>query len=173
MLVYGHRGLSGRYPENTLLAFREALAAGVDGIEFDVHATSDGVPVILHDRSLERTTNGTGYVDEVPLSRLRDVDAGRGERVPTLEEVLELIGDRVHLDVEVKQPGIEAAVLGVLSAHPEARWAISSFDWNTLLTFRLLDATAELWPLTERWSDEVVAVARELGSPTVALFTGA
>src|SRR3954447_3335056 len=173
MLIYGHRGLSGGFPENTLLAFREALAAGVDGIEFDVHATSDGVPVVIHDRSLERTTNGTGYVDEVPLSHLRDLDAGQGERVPTLEETLALIGDRVHLDIEVKQSGIAEAVLRVLRAHAETRWAISSFDWDTLRTLRALDGQAELWPLTERWSDDVIAVARELGSPTVALFAGA
>src|SRR4051794_36713677 len=134
MLVYGHRGLSGCFPENTLLAFREALVAGGDGIEFDVHATVDGGPGVIHDRSLERTTNGTGYVDEMPLSRLNELDAGRGERVPTLEEVLTLVGDRVHLDIEVKQSGIEEAVLRLLGAHPQARWAISSFDWDTLRT---------------------------------------
>lgn len=173
MLVYGHRGLSGHFPENTLLAFREALAASVDGIEFDVHATSDGVPVIIHDRSLERTTNGTGFVDELPLSRLRELDAGRGERVPTLEEVLTQVGARVHLDIEVKQPGIEEAVLRVLGAHPETRWAISSFDWDTLRRLRSLAASVELWPLSEHWSDDVVAVARELESPTVALLADA
>jgi glycerophosphoryl diester phosphodiesterase len=173
MLVYGHRGFSGHFPENTLLAFREAIAAGVDGLEFDVHATSDGVPVIIHDRSLERTTNGTGYVDEVPLSRLRELDTGGGERVPTLAEVLNLVGDQVHLDIEVKQSGIEAAVFRVLCAHPSTRWAISSFDWDTLRTLRALDAHVELWPLTEHWSADVVAAARELGSPIVALFTGA
>jgi glycerophosphoryl diester phosphodiesterase len=173
MLVYGHRGLSGRFPENTLLAFREALAVGVDGIEFDVHATADGMPVVIHDRSLERTTNGAGYVDEVPLSRLRELDAGHGERVPTLEEVLDLAGDRVHLDIEVKQPGIEEAVLGVLAAHPKAWWAISSFDWDTLRTLRSLDAGVELWPLTEHWGADVVDVAREFRAPTVALLAGA
>ena len=119
----------------------------------------------------ERRT-GPGIVDEVPLSRLRELDAGRGESVPTLDEVLNLVGDQVHLDIEVKQSGIEEAVLRVLSAHPDTRWAISSFDWDTLRTLRALDDTAELWPLTEHWSDEVVAVARELGSPTVALFAG-
>jgi glycerophosphoryl diester phosphodiesterase len=173
MLIYGHRGLSGRFPENTLLAFREALEAGVDGIEFDVHATSDGVPVIIHDRSLERTTNGTGFVDEVALSRVRELDAGRGERVPTLEEVLTLIGDRAHFDIEVKQAGIEKTVLDVLAGHPETRWAISSFDWETLRTLRSLAADAELWPLSPHWGSEVVEVARELRSPTVALFAGA
>ncbi len=170
MLVYGHRGLSGHFPENTLLAFRQALVAGVDGIEFDVHATSDGVPVIIHDRSLGRTTNGTGFVDEVPYSRLRDLEAGRGERVPTLDEVLTLVGDQVHLDIEVKQPGIEEAVLRVLGAHPETRWAISSFDWDILRRLRSFAASVELWPLTEHWGDDVVDVARELGAPTVALL---
>ena len=171
--IYAHRGLSRRFPENTLLAFREALALGVDGIEFDVHATSDGVPIVIHDRSLERTTNGDGYVDEIPLEGVRTFDAGRGERVPTLAETLALIGDRAHLDIEIKQPGIEQPVLDILRAHPGVRWAVSSFDWNTLRVLRALDGEAELWPLSERWGDDVIDVARELGSPAVALFAGA
>jgi glycerophosphoryl diester phosphodiesterase len=173
MLIYAHRGSSQDYPENTLLAFRHALASGVDGIELDVNVTADGVPVVIHDRSVERTTDGSGFVDEMPLARLQRFDAGEGERVPTLAEVLELVGDAVHLDIEVKGSGIERETLAVLGAFPRARWAISSFDWEILRNVRRLDSSAELWPLAEQWRDEILDVATELGSAAAALFAGA
>ncbi|MFT4036640.1 MAG: glycerophosphodiester phosphodiesterase family protein [Thermomicrobiales bacterium] len=171
--VYAHRGDSQAYPENTLLAFQRAIESGAVGVELDLHATSDGVVVCIHDRSLERTTNGTGYVDEHPYAAVRELDAGQGELVPTFAEVLALVGDRLHFDLEVKQPGIEAAVLAVLAASPATRWAISSFDWEILRRLRALDAAAELWPLAEHVDDALLEVARELGSPAVAIAAGA
>jgi glycerophosphoryl diester phosphodiesterase len=171
-LIYAHRGASAVHPENTLRAFRHALALGVDGIELDVHATADGIPVVIHDREVGRTTNGAGYVDQIPLARLQTFDAGHGERVPTLAEVLALVGDAAHLDIEIKGSEAERAVLDVLAEHSTVRWAISSFSWNTLRTIRRLDPAAELWPLAEAGSDELIAIATELASPAVSLFTG-
>jgi glycerophosphoryl diester phosphodiesterase len=173
MLIYAHRGASAIHPENTLRAFQHALAIGVDGIELDVHATADGIPVVIHDRDVGRTTDGAGYVGEIPLARLKTFDVGDGERVPTLAEVLELVGGAVHLDVEIKGIGIERAVLGVLANYPIVRWAISSFAWETLRAVRQLDPAAELWPLAERVDDELFTIAADLASPAVSLFTGA
>jgi len=173
MQIYAHRGASAIHPENTLRAFRHALAIGVDGIELDVHATADGIPVVIHDRAVERTTDGAGYVDEMPLARLATFDAGDGERVPTLADVLALVGDAAHLDIEIKGAGIERAVLDVLAEYPDVRWAISSFAWDTLRAVRQLDSVAEIWPLAERVADDLFAVAAELESPAVSLFTGA
>jgi glycerophosphoryl diester phosphodiesterase len=173
MLIYAHRGASANHPENTLRAFRHALAIGVDGIELDVHATADGIPVVIHDRDIERTTDGAGYVDEMPLAELATFDAGDGERVPTLAEVLALVGDAAQLDIEIKGAGIERAVLEVLAEYPAVTWAISSFDWNTLRTVRRLNPVAEFWPLAERVDDDLFAIAAELGSPAVSLFAGA
>lgn len=173
MQIYAHRGVSVNHPENTLRAFRHALAFGVDGIELDVHATADGVPVVIHDRDIRRTTDGVGYVDEMPLARLETFDAGDGEHVPTLAEVLALVGDAAQLDVEIKGAGIERAVLDVLAEYPAVTWAISSFDWNTLRAVRRLDPGAEIWPLAERVGDDLIAIAAELASPAVSLFTGA
>src|ERR687897_1201222 len=155
-LIYAHRGASAIHPENTLRAFRHALAIGVDGIELDVHATADGIPVVIHDRDVERSTNGTGYVDQMSLARLETFDAGDGERVPTLAEVLALVGDAAHLDIEIKGSGAEQAVLSVLAQPPTVRWAISSFSWETLRNLRRLDPIAELWPLAERAGDELI-----------------
>ena len=172
-LIYAHRGASAIHPENTLSAFRQALAIGVDGIELDIHATADGIPVVIHDRDIERTTDGAGYVDEMPLARLTTFDAGDGERVPTLAEVLALVGDSAHLDMELKAVGIERAVLAVLAQYPAVTWAISSFAWDTLRTIRELDPVAEVWPLAERVGDNLIAIAADLASPAVSLFTGA
>jgi glycerophosphoryl diester phosphodiesterase len=171
--IYAHRGSSGTHPENTLAAFREALAVGADGIELDVHATADRIPVVIHDRAVERTTNGAGNVDELSLAQVRTLDAGDGERVPTLAEVLELVGDRLHLDLEIKGSGIEAEVLRVLGRFPDTRWAISSFDWNILRAVRRLDAAAALWPLAVEVNDELFAIADELASSAVSLLANA
>jgi glycerophosphoryl diester phosphodiesterase len=172
-LIYAHRGASAIHPENTLRAFRHALAIGVDGIELDVHATADGIPVVIHDRDVGRTTDGVGYVDHIPLVQIKTLDAGDGERVPTLAEVLALVGDAAHIDIEIKGSNIERAVLDVLAQHPTVRWAISSFAWDTLRTVQRLDPVAELWPLAERAGDDLVTIAEELASPAVSLFTGA
>ena len=88
-------------------------------------------------------------------------------------EVLALIGDAAHLDIEIKGSDVERAVLDVLAHYPIVRWAISSFAWDTLRTVRRLDPVAELWPLAERAGDELIAIANELASPVVSLFTGA
>lgn len=173
MKIYAHRGASGSAPENSMRAFRLALETGADGIELDLRATADGVPVVLHDRALDRTTSGSGNVDELTLAALREVNAGDGEPVPTFEDVLDLVDDRVGLDIEIKQPGIEGAVLDILHRHPVARWFISSFDWGVLRSIHDRAPEAELWPLASRVSEELFVTAAALGSPGVALAAGA
>ena len=118
-LVGGHRGNPARFPENTLPSFRSAIEAGVDIIECDVHLSSDGHPVVIHDHTLQRTTNGRGRVRNHTLAQLRSLDAGGGERVPLLEEVVDLARGRVGLAIELKllpvrYPGIDALVVDLL-----------------------------------------------------------
>lgn len=98
-----HRGASGLYPENTLLAFREAVACGTDMLELDVLLSRDGELVVMHDQTLDRTTNGTGRVRDHSLAELRQLDAGQGERIPLLGEVLALAqAAGVRLAIEIK-----------------------------------------------------------------------
>src|SRR5215467_6065562 len=118
-LVGGHRGNPAENPENTMRSFRSAIAAGCDLIECDVHLSSDGELVVIHDHTLERTTNGQGMVFQHTLAALRELDAGNGERVPVLAEVCELARSRVGLCVEVKQipipyPGLEEKLVAEL-----------------------------------------------------------
>lgn len=169
--IYAHRGSSGTQPENTLRAFRQAVADGADGVEFDVRASRDGVPVVIHDRDVSRTTDGSGLVDRMDLAEIRRLDAGDGERVPTLAEVLDLVAGRLRLYVEIKQPGIEQGVLDVLAARPDADWLIGSFDPGVLRAARARSATAELWPIAVALTRRVLAVAAEVGASAVSLHT--
>ncbi|HEU4402844.1 MAG TPA: glycerophosphodiester phosphodiesterase family protein [Candidatus Polarisedimenticolia bacterium] len=110
-LRFAHRGASARAPENTLAAFEEAIRHGVDALELDVHLSADGVPVVMHDDTVDRTTNGHGAVSSLRLETLKRLDAGawfdrrfRGERVPTLEETLDCARGRCGLNIEIKEP---------------------------------------------------------------------
>jgi glycerophosphoryl diester phosphodiesterase len=119
ILVGGHRGNPAEHPENTLRSYRSALELGVDLIECDVHLSSDGALVVIHDHTLERTTDGQGLVRDRSLAELRELDAGDGERLPLLAEVVELARGRAGLVIELKQaplpyPGLEEAVVDEL-----------------------------------------------------------
>jgi len=170
MRIYAHRGASAIEPENTLRAFKRALDLGADGIELDVQATADRVPVIIHDRDLSRTTNGTGHIDELSFEEVQALDAGLTERIPTLHDVLELVSDRIHLDIEIKQAGIEREIMAVLARCPEIQFAISSFDWRILETLRGLSSDVELWLLTVVVSDALLETAARIQASAVALY---
>lgn len=110
--VAGHRGFCAAYPENTMASFKAAIDVGVDQIETDVRITKDNELVLIHDGIVDTTTNGTGRVCDYTLAELKELDAGRGERIPTLRELLELVKDHptLTLDIELKEypvPGWE------------------------------------------------------------------
>ncbi len=110
MTCFAHRGASGRSPENTLLAFRYAFELGADAIECDVQLIADGAPVIIHDSTVDRTTNGRGAVAHLSLEQLRQLDAGAGEQIPELHEVLELCREKSKLvNLEIKADSLEQA----------------------------------------------------------------
>ena len=147
-----HRGFSGRYPENTMLAFEKALEIGAEGIEFDVHLSKDGELVIIHDELLDRTTNGSGLVAEHPLAQLRQLDASASftgvygvNPIPTLEEYFQLIqGKEILTNIELKTgviwyPGIEEKVLKVIDHYGRRKdTIISSFNHFSILRMKEL-----------------------------------
>ena len=106
MLRIGHRGARGHAPENTLLSVDAAIARGADMVEVDVQRTADGQLVLMHDKRVDRTTNGTGYVSEMTLAELRRLDAGGGQRIPTVRELVEHASGRVGLMLEIITPDI-------------------------------------------------------------------
>jgi glycerophosphoryl diester phosphodiesterase len=107
-IVIAHRGDKTHAPENTLAAFMMAAENGADAIEFDTKLTADGQVIVIHDRTVDRTTNGTGKISKLPFAAIRNLDAGawfsgafRGERIPTLDEVFETVGRRLHINIEL------------------------------------------------------------------------
>lgn len=148
--VVGHRGVAAHAPENTMESFRQALDAGAECVEFDVHLSADGVPVVIHDVTLDRTTDATGAVASLPAARIRSADAGarftrdgqsypyrgRGVHVPTLEEVLRDLGD-VPLLIEIKTGRASAEIRRLIEHYgAEARCVVDSFDARALEAFR-------------------------------------
>ena len=108
-VIVAHRGDEAYAPENTLSAFKQAAEKGADAIEFDVKLTADGQVIVLHDQTVDRTTNGTGNAAKISLAALRDLDAGvqfpgkfPGEKIPTLDEVFESVGKRIYMNIELK-----------------------------------------------------------------------
>ena len=118
-LLGGHRGNPAQHPENTMRSFRSAIEAGCDLIECDVHLTSDGRLVVIHDHTLERTTNGHGFIRDHTAAQLRKLDAGEGEHIPLLHDVIELALGKVGLVIEIKQlpityDGLEEKLVNML-----------------------------------------------------------
>lgn len=156
-LIYAHRGASGYAPENTLEAFRLAMEMGADGFELDVHLSKDGELVVIHDESVNRTTNGTGLVRDLTLAELKALDASKGiaayagAKIPTLSEVYDLIRDTHHVvNVELKTdenfyPGIEEKCLALAKEKGlEDRILYSSFNHHSLLKIQALKPDAKL-----------------------------
>ena len=153
--VIAHRGFSGLYPENTLLAFRKALELGVDMIELDILLSRDDELVVIHDDTLDRTTSGEGPVRDNSLSELVQLDAGswfasefRAERLPTLAQVFDLVEDRVLLNVEIKGEAVTDRARGGIAERTirlirerqfDDRAIISSFDPRALHHAREID----------------------------------
>jgi glycerophosphoryl diester phosphodiesterase len=151
--VIAHRGGPRYAPENTLAAFIHAALTGAEMLECDVQMSKDGELIIIHDETLERTTNGAGPVGAQTLAELRALDAGQGERLPTLREYIE-VGKayNVELLIELKSPhlypGLEAKVLEALrAAQALERSVLQSFDWNSLRRVRQLEPRARLGAL--------------------------
>lgn len=165
-IVIAHRGASAYYPENTMAAFKAAYEMGAEMIELDVTLSKDGIPVVIHDKKLNRTTNGKGIVSDYNLEHLKKLDAGSwfakefsGETIPTLEEVLEFAKDKISLNIEIKteavrdsvNSGIEEKSLELVEKYDMQKYVIfSSFDYRALTHLRQLDVDISVALLYER-----------------------
>jgi glycerophosphoryl diester phosphodiesterase len=169
--IIAHRGGSLEAPENTLASFKHAVDVGAKFVELDVQMSSDGVLVIIHDETLDRTTTGSGPVGDLTFDELRELDAGvkkgdewKGEKIPTLREVLDLcVGEGVGVVIELKSPDLYtgmvekvAALLGEMWIEgAENLWCIS-FDHDAIRRMRTLDATVPLGYLFEPYAQDFV-----------------
>jgi len=156
-IVIGHRGAAGLLPENTLPSFEEAHRCGARVFELDVYCV-EGSLIVIHDETVDRTTNGSGEVMSLPLRTLRALDAGGGAGIPTLEEVIDWLPDDSALNIELKGPGTAKPVAGLLRQRQSLlnqRCMVSSFDHRALLRFRELEDMDRVLvaPLYHQWRD--------------------
>jgi glycerophosphoryl diester phosphodiesterase len=154
-----HRGGRKLAPENTLAALRAGMATGVQFLELDVHQTLDSIVVVSHDETLDRCTDGTGRIDQMTFAEIRKLDAGSwfgaqyaGERIPTLEEALDLVNGQCGLWIELKAggdyPGIERRIVELIHQKHAESWAeVISFDGNALRKIDALDSNIRLQKL--------------------------
>ena len=164
--VFGHRGASGLAPENTLKSFARAFACGVDGIELDVQLSADGHLVVLHDARVDRTTDGIGRVADLPLDAIERLDAGEGERVPTLADVLAALPETTTCNIELKGTGTAEPVADAL-AGSERPTLVSAFDHDELRRFHASRPEVPCAPLIGRWRRDVLATAAEVDAWSV------
>ena len=188
---FAHRGFSGNYPENTMLAFRKALEAGCEGMEFDVHLTKDGELVIIHDEAIDRTSGQHGLVKDMTYQELCRVDfsyryAGLVpfQRIPTLREYFELVKDLdICSNIELKTgvyeyPGIEQAVYDLIREyHMEDKVIISSFNHHSVMRMKAIDPRIPCGFLSETWILDVGSYVEghqvEAYHPQFAMLTDA
>ncbi|WP_214001111.1 glycerophosphodiester phosphodiesterase family protein [Arsukibacterium sp.] len=153
MQIIAHRGASGDYPENTLLAIEQALIQGADAIEIDVFAVQ-GELIVIHDHHLARTTNGTGSIYQYNLTELMQLDAGQGQRIPTLWQVLELTNGKCWLNIELKGDDTVAPLLALLEQAEQQlgfdlqSLVISSFNHHLLFAIKQQQPQLRLGALT-------------------------
>ncbi len=177
MLTIAHRGASARYPENTLRAFIAAAELGADMCEFDVRMTRDGEVVVIHDATVNRTTDGRGRVAEMDAAELGRLDAGvrfgaqfRGARIPTLAQAAVALAARgCGMDVELKVQGLEARVCAILrKSGAAARAIVSSFDWPQLRLVAADSPDMRLALLAEKDAAALLRAAAEMRAFAIA-----
>lgn len=171
VVVTSHRGAGSLEPENTLRAIRRAIALGVDQIEIDVQLTKDGHLILMHDATVDRTTNGSGKIAELTLADICQCDAGSGERVPTLDEALALIDSTVILQIELKGPGTaQPTVSAVTNAGKAERVVLTSFMHEELRDAQRWNPRPRLGALWGRLPADVVQQTQQLGAEALHVW---
>ncbi len=155
MLIIGHRGAPAYFAENTQISFEVAIDMGVQMVEFDVRACKSGEIILLHDDRLERTTNGKGFAIHHTLSYLKTLDAGAGQKILTLPELLEIVNRRVKVNIEIKAPRVARRIAKIIQHFvKEKGWSyddflVSSFQYRQLIHFTKLDQNIPLAAILE------------------------
>lgn len=166
MLCIGHRGAMGHEPENTLLSIRKALSLGVDAVEIDVYNVEDNL-VVIHDRNLSRTTNGTGYLESRSFAYLRSLDAGKGEQIPTLKEVIDTVNKQAVINIELKGSNTARFVVDLIQEYFSQGWSesdfvVSSFNHDELHQVKSLDPQIKTGMLIYGLPWEYIKTAQKL-----------
>lgn len=156
MIKIGHRGAKGHATENTLASFEKAMEVGVDMIELDVFLSKDNIPVVIHDKTIDRTTISNGFVSDFLAIELQKLG------IPTLEDVFQLVNHQCDINVEIKEFEAVKSVLDLIHSNifSKEKILISSFDWNALQEVRFHDSEIRLGVLTQTDVDLALAFAK-------------
>lgn len=173
ILNIGHRGAKGHLAENTLESFGKALEMGADGIELDVHLSADGQVIVIHDETVDRTTDGKGLVRELTLAQLKALRIDCAYTIPTLAEVFDFVGRKSLINVELKVGETARPVVDLIEKYVlEKGWQysdflISSFDWVALEQVRALHAEIPLGVLTSTDLDLAIHFSKVIKAETI------
>ncbi len=173
MLKIGHRGAKGYKPENTLVSFQKALDLQVDGIELDVHLSADGEIIVIHDETIDRTTDGKGFVNELSLQELKAFLIDEKHEIPTLEEVFDLVNKKCFINIELKSHDVTDKVVALIEKYVNKKgwnydhFLVSSFDWNALQEVSLLNDKIGIGVLTETDLDLALAFAKTIQAKSI------
>lgn len=166
----GHRGACGHAPENTLASMRKAIELGVHGFEFDIQLSKDNEPVVIHDDTLERTTNGKGCVSDFTLQELQLLDAGNGEKIPSLRNVLDMVDKRCRLLIELKAEHSAQGVADIVTHYVQHfGWSyeqlfVCSFDHLQIAAVRAINPDIHTCALLVGIPVSLAALASEAGA---------
>jgi len=163
MLKIGHRGAKGYATENTIASFQKAIELGVDMIELDVHLSKDGIPVVIHDETIDRTTHYSGFVNQFTAEFLQSID------VPSLKDVFDLVENRCAINIEIKVFVATKPVLEVLknTKFPQEKIIISSFNWDVLNVCHSEGENISLGFLTELSIEEALTFAKKINAYSI------
>nr|WP_314898344.1 glycerophosphodiester phosphodiesterase family protein [uncultured Flavobacterium sp.] len=173
MLRIAHRGAKGFEPENTLISFQKALDMQVDGIELDVHLSSDGELMVIHDETIDRTTNGKGFVNALSLRELKAFRINGKHNIPTLKEVFDLVNQDCFINIELKNYDTAEKVVSLIEKYVTKkgwkydRFLISSFDWNALQQIAFLNDKIPIGILTETYLELAMAFAKFIQAKSI------
>lgn len=168
ILKIGHRGAAGYEPENTLLSFQKSIDLGVDMIELDVHLSKDKEMVVRHEYFVEGTKNGRNFITELSLAELKKLDMGKGEKIPTLQEVFNLVDRKAKINVELKGSGTALPVVKIIKKYitqnggDYSDFLVSSFYFNELKKVRELGKKLIIGVLTIKPTDNVIKFANKI-----------
>lgn len=168
--VVGHRGAAALLPENTIAGFQHAIQLGCDYVECDVHLSRDNLLVVIHDETVDRTTNGSGRVADLTLAELRQLDAGQGQQIPIFQEVLDVVRDQVILLCELKGPFTpEPTVRTVLNNRMQDQVIFTSFQFGRLARVKRIDSRLQTGAIFGEPPADALEQAIALGALSVGI----
>lgn len=169
--VIAHRGASAEIPGNTISAFKKAIEVGADMIELDVHASKDGHLVVIHDFTVDETTNGSGAVAELTLAELKELVVEDVEKIPTLEEVFQLAKGKIDINVEIKAEGIEQKVVDLIRKYGlEKNVLISSFNLPGIKIVKEIAPELKTAALLSTPVEDILGVLKEYKADAINPF---